>query len=261
MKKIRKAMVVYYTRYYAAFLKVEKALRKVGIKYSKAKRENEIAIRRLIEKADAVIVVGGDGTLLRASHFIEKKPVLHVSSARNAHEAFFSRATGKDSEKKLRLLMLGKYKLLPLMRLEAWLNGKRLPYKALNEVFAGGRKAYHTVRYELAVGKKKEEQKSSGVIISTPAGSNAWGKSAGGIKLKLTDRKIAYVAREPYYGRLTKPRLTKGVADGNSRIVVKSKMRQGGIVVIDSYKKEFNFNNGDALVVKAAKQPLNLISF
>ncbi len=261
MKKIRKVLVVYYAKYRAALLKVHRAILKLGLSHSVARRENEAAIRRLIGKADAVIVVGGDGTLLRASHFIEGKPVLHISSTRDAHEAFFSRATGKDAPQKLKRLMQGKYKILPLMRLEEWLDGKKLPFKALNEVFIGGKKAYQTVRYELKVGGRTEEQKSSGVIVSTPAGSSAWGKSAGGMRLKLTDGKIAYVVREPYFGRLTKPRLTKGIIGASGSLKIKSNIWQGGIVVIDSYKKEFPFKEGSTLIVKASRQPLNLVYF
>ncbi|MBI2549570.1 NAD(+)/NADH kinase [Candidatus Woesearchaeota archaeon] len=263
MKKIRKVLVVYYTRNYGTLAKVKKALQKNKITASYVKRENESAIKRLVGKADAVIVVGGDGTLLRASHFVEHTPVLHVSSSIKMNEAFFSRATDKDAGRKIVLLAKGRYRIIPLMRLEASINGKRIPYKALNEVYAGSKEPYHVARYTLAVGNRREEQKSSGVLIATPAGSYAWVRSAGGKKLPLTVRKIEYVVREPYAGRLAKPKLTKGVVSGNQSITAVSKIweKHRGIVVIDSYKKNFDFSNGDKLLVKAAKQPLNLIGF
>ena len=262
-KEIRKALVVYYTRNYGTLAKVKKALQKNQIAASYVKRENESTIKRLVRNSDAVIVVGGDGTLLRASHFVEETPVLHISSSSKMNEAFFSRATDKDAERKIRLLVRGRYKITPLMRLEASINGKRLPYKALNEVYAGSKEPYHVARYTLAIGNRREEQKSSGVLIATPAGSYAWARSAGGQKLPLTAKKIEYVVREPYAGRLTKSKLTKGVIGGNQGITAVSKIweKHRGIVVIDSYKKNFEFNNGDRLLVKAAKQPLNLISF
>lgn len=261
MKKISKVLVVYYTKYYEAFVKVEKALKKLKFTYWKANREDEAAIKKRITDADALIVVGGDGTLLRAAHFIQEKPVLHISSSRKVHEAFFARTTGTEAFQRLRQLKQGKYKTIKLMRLEAWLNGKKLPYKALNEVFAGGSRAYHTVRYDLSANGRREEQKSSGVIISTPAGSNAWGKSAGGKALPLTAKKVSYVVREPYFGRLTRPKLLVGSVNVDGKITVKSKIWQGGIVVIDSYKKEFAFNKGSVLIVRASRQPLNLVYF
>lgn len=263
MKKIRKALVVYYTRNYGTLSAVKKALEKSGVAASYVKRENESAIRKGIGKADAVIVVGGDGTLLRASHFIGDTAVLHISSSAGKNEAFFARATSNDAGSKIRLLAAGKYKTTKLMRLEAILNGKKLPFKALNEVYAGSEETYHVARYTLIIGGRKEEQKSSGVLIATPAGSYAWARSAGGRTLPLTAKKIEYVVREPYFGKLTKPKLTKGILGSSQSVTIISNIweRHRGVVVIDSYKKEFAFNNGDRLVVRAAKQPLNLVCF
>jgi len=263
MKPIKKVLVVYYTENYGTLASVRKALHKNGIAASYAKRENDSAIKRLIKNIDAVIVVGGDGTLLKASHFIGKAPTILISSSNNINEAFFSGTTNTGIGTKIRLLAEGKYWIEPLLRLEAKLNGKKLPFKALNEVFVGSEEPYHTARYTLMVNGKREEQKSSGVIISTPAGSHAWARSAGGTILPLTARKIEYIVREPYFGKLTKPRLLKGVLNANGKITVISNIweRHNGVIVIDSYKKEFRFNNGDRLVVKAAKQDLNLITF
>ncbi|MBI3036273.1 NAD(+)/NADH kinase [Candidatus Woesearchaeota archaeon] len=263
MKKVKKALVVYYARNYGTLNVVKKALQKNKIAASYIKRESESAIKKAALKADCAVVVGGDGTLLRASHLIESTPVLHVSSNLSINEAFFARATTKDISRKIKLLTKGKYKLLPLLRLEAEINGKKLPFKALNEVYAGSKEPYHTARYKLIIGNKTEEQKSSGILISTPAGSYAWARSAGGRTLSLTAKKMQFVVREPYVGRLTKPKMTKGVLSSSQSITVISNIweRHKGIVVVDSYKKNFGFNNGDKLLVKAAKQPLNLMGF
>ena len=115
----------------------------------------------------------------------------------------------------------------------------------------------------LVIGGKKEEQKSSGILIATPAGSYAWAKSAGGKTLPLTAKKIEYVVREPYIGRLTKPKMTNGILGSSQSITLISNIweKHNGVVVIDSYKKEFEFKNGDKLVARAAKQPLNFICF
>ena len=258
MKPVKKVLVVYFNNYYDTFLKAKKALEKSMQVYA-ANRENEALIRKMIEKVDAVLVVGGDGTLLRISHFVEETPVLHISSGTNKHEAFYSRASGKDIARKTILLTEGKYKVTPLTRIEATINGKKMPYKALNEIFAGGKKPYHTARYVLAVGKRKEEQKSSGIIISTPTGSYAWARSAGGKLLPQHAKKMQFIVREPYTGRIAKPKMTRGITSGPVTVI--SKMWHSGIVVVDSYYKEFPFDKGSKLVVKIAKQPLNLISF
>ena len=209
---------------------------------------------------DFVIAVGGDGTLLKAAQLVANTPVLHVISNVKVNESFFGRATADDFEKKLRQLISGNFKLLKLLRLESSINGKKLPFLALNEVFIGSKLPYHTARYELAVKDKKEEQKSSGVIIATPAGSYAWAKSAGVKPLPLTAQKFLFVVREPYFGRLTKPKLLCGVLNKNESIGVTSHINQG-IVAIDSKPKHFSFNEGSKLVVKPSKQHLRLVSW
>lgn len=264
MKPIKKALVVYYSQNYGTLPAVKRELRRNGISASYAQRENNAAIKMLVKEGiDAVIVVGGDGTLLKASHFIEDTPAVLVSSGVRINEAYFGGITKSDMCRKLKLLAEGKYRITPLMRLEASVNGRKLPFKALNEVFAGSEEPYHTARYTIKVNGKSEEQKSSGVIIATPAGSHSWAKSSGGNVVPRTARKIVYVVREPYIGRLTKPTMLKGILEPGKKVTLVSNIweKHRGIVVIDSYKKEFGFNNGDRLVVKAAKQDLNMIEF
>ena len=256
-------MVVYYKRNYGTLIKVKKAVLRNGIAATYVVRENEIGIKRHVSHVDAVVVVGGDGTLLRASHFVEETPILHISSSVHKNEAFFARASPADIDKKLKLIREGKYMITPLMRLGATLNNRKLPFNALNEIYVGSAEPYHVARYRLTIGGKTEEQKSSGIIISTPAGSYAWARSAGGRTLPLTGRKIQYVVREPYIGRLTKPKMLKGVLGHSGKLTLVSSIweKHRGVVVIDSYRREFEFDKGSRLVVKAAKQPLNLISF
>jgi NAD kinase len=263
MKKIEKIVVVYYARNYGTLAKVKKVLKDNKLSVSYVKRENESVIRKLSVKVDVVVVVGGDGTFLKAAHNVEKTPVLHISSDYTKNEGFFARATNKDMKRKIGLLVSGKYKTMPLMRLDALINGKKIPFSALNEVYVGTQKAYHTAKYVLVVGKKREEQKSSGVLISTPCGSTAWIKSSGGRKLSIKDKRIQYVVREPYTGRLTRPKMIRGIVSGSGNVKVVSEIwnDQKGVVVIDSSTKEFSFNKGSALVVNVSKQPLNLIYF
>jgi NAD kinase len=263
MKPIRKVLVVYYTKNYGMLPLVRQSIKKYGISADFSVRENGKSIKKYLKSKNAVIVVGGDGTLLRAAHFVVNTPVLHISSNTEINEGFFSRATNKDFDSKIKLIAKGKYKIIQLMRLEASINGKKLPFPALNEVYAGSEETYHTSMYLLMIGNNREAQKSSGIIISTPSGSHGWSKSAGGKAISITEKKICFVVREPYCGRLSSPKLTSGFVNSSQKIRIISEIRplQRGIVVIDSYDQKFEFSNKDNLLVKASKQPLNLISF
>jgi NAD kinase len=260
MKKsaVKNVLVTYYVHNYRSLQKVEDCLKKHKIKYVAVKRRSLKA--SLFEKRDLIISVGGDGTFLRAAHFSLSTPILCVSSDTNINEGHFAQASREDFEKKFRMLLKGKYKIRSLMRLQPTINKKTKLPLALNEVFVGSKRPYHTSRYTIQIGKKREFQKSSGVLVSTPAGSTAWSRSAGGKKLPLDSKSYYYVVREPYFGRLTQPKLTKGVL-GEKKVVKIISDIYDGIVVIDSQSKEHNLLCGDVLEIRKSKHPLKAVVF
>ncbi len=255
--KIRKAIVVYHPRNYGALAAAEKALKKHGVNYRKVSRSK--LSRNAIKGHDLVIVIGGDGTFLTTAHHVGKTPVFAVCSDFRLNEGFFARACKPDFSEKLGMLLKGKYKIAKLLRLETRINGKKLPWLAVNEVFIGSGKPYYTAIYRLKAGGKEELQKSSGVLIATPAGSNAWAKSAHGYRLPMTQEKFEYVVREPYTGRLTKPKLLKGILNKKQKVEIKSETMKG-IIAIDS-GREFRIRKGDKIEVAASKEYLNLVEF
>ncbi|MFH1125579.1 MAG: NAD(+)/NADH kinase, partial [Candidatus Altiarchaeota archaeon] len=209
---------------------------------------------------DLIIVVGGDGTFLRTAHLVDKTPVFMVSSDVRYNEAFYGRATRNDVGKKIKMILEGRFKITKLTRLEARINGKRLPMLAVNEFFMGNRHPHHTSRYIIRIKGKKEFQKSSGVIITTHSGSYGWAKSAAKKKLVVQKNSFGYAVREPYIGRLTKSKMIQGVLHPKERIEMES-LTHSGVVVVDSSYSEFRFVDGDKLEVKVSTHPLNFVEF
>ncbi|MFH0978366.1 MAG: NAD(+)/NADH kinase [Candidatus Woesearchaeota archaeon] len=213
--------------------------------------------QRFFKGNDLVIVVGGDGTLLRTSHFVkDKTPVLGVNCNVKVNEGFFMRANRDNFAGRLLRILKGKNRLLKLHRLEVTLNNKLLPELALNDVFLGDHKSYHVARYWL----DNEYQKSSGVIVSTAAGSYSWYKSAGGKPLALGSSKFAFKVREPYTGRLFRPRKLSGILNPGQRLTVRSDIFDG-LIVFDSVSQEYKFCCSDTAVIKLSKKPLLLVEF
>ena len=256
--KLTKVLVAYFEKNYNTLESVSETLKKNRISFRCVKREK--LQRKDLRKTDLVITVGGDGTFLRTAHQISDTPVLAVSSGARYNEAFFSRASKENFPGKIKRILGGEFRMKKLTRLEASINGKRLPIMAINEVFAGNRTPYHTSRYELNVRGKKEFQKSSGVLIATKAGSSGWAKSAAKKKLAIPRGGFGYAVREPYFGRLTNPTLLHGCLSSGEKIRIKSRDYQG-MVVMDSYEREFTFLEGDVLEIGVSGKPLNLIEF
>ncbi|MCX6709550.1 MAG: NAD(+)/NADH kinase [Candidatus Woesearchaeota archaeon] len=186
-------------------------LKKRDFNYSFVPRKS---ISNLKEKAfsgfDLVLTLGGDGTFLSSAHFNRSLPVLGINLNPSEKEGFFTRSRMKNIDSDIENLICGRFHILNLLRLEARINQKTLPELALNDIFFGAEKAYHACRYVISMDGKSEEQRSSGIIASTPAGSNAWLLSAGGKRLPLSSHKIQFLVREPYSGRLTKPKIRAG---------------------------------------------------
>ncbi|MBW2975871.1 NAD(+)/NADH kinase [Candidatus Woesearchaeota archaeon] len=218
--------------------------------------------KKLFKNRDLVIAVGGDGTFLRASHFIfDRTPVFGVNSDPKHKEGFFMASEKDDFEAKLKKILSGNCKAKKLQRLEARINNKTVPELALNEFYIASKKPYHTAVYTLDISGRRERQKSSGILVSAAAGSRAWIKSAGGKILPLESDKFEYLVREPYCGRVSiKCGLVNGILRKNENISAVFEFGKG-ILIADSLSKEYAFKAGQKVTVRLSKKPLYYISF
>ena len=239
---------------------VEKTLKKYKVGYAVSEREK--LNKRLFRNKNLVIAVGGDGTFLRTSHFIfDKTPILGVNSDPKSKEGFFMAATRKDFSIKFSKIANNQFKIKKLNRLEAYLKNKKIPELALNEFYISSQKEYHTARYYITIMGKKERQKSSGIIISTAAGSYAWMKSAGGKQLPLNSDKFEYIVREPYCGRISaKCGLVNGILGKDKKIIIEFELSDG-ILIADSLSVEHIFKAKEGVTVKMSNKPLHSVSF
>src|SRR3989344_566808 len=239
---------------------VKCTLKKYKISYEAAHRGKPS--KKLFQNKDLAIAVGGDGTFLKASHFIfDKTPMLGVNSDPRYKEGFFMVANKKDFERKFKKVLSNNYEIKKFQRLEAYVNNKKVPELALNEFYVASEKPYHTAIYFLHVKGEKERQKSSGVLISTAAGSNAWTKSAGGKILPLESAKFQYLVREPYHGRASaKCCLINGILNKNEKIEIVFELGNG-VLIADSLSEEHKFKVRQKVTVKMSKKPLHAVSF
>ena len=239
---------------------VKAALKKHKIKLVISGRDSLKS--KLFKNIDLAIAIGGDGTFLRASHFIfGKMPLFGVNSDPKFKEGFFMAASRKDFEEKLNRILNGDYKIRELSRLEGHISGKKVPELALNEFYISSEKEYRTARYYISINGRKERQKSSGVIISTAAGSNAWMKSAGGRILPIDSSKFEYLVREPYCGKISaKCILVNGILDKSDKVEIEFEFGNG-ILIADSLSSEHKFRAGQNIIVKASEKPLHSVLF
>ncbi|MBI2658161.1 NAD(+)/NADH kinase [Candidatus Woesearchaeota archaeon] len=237
--------------------RIKGAVKKHSVSYSLANRDR--MDKGLFAGKDIVIAAGGDGTFLRAAQFTGSQLLLGVNADVKDKEGFFMKADKNNFEAKLAEIMDGNFRTIKLPRLEARLNGKKIEALALNEFFIGSRKAYHAAKYTIEISKRKERQKSSGIIISTPAGSNAWAKGCCGKTMPLGSEGYQFVVREPYEGQVFKNyKFRYGILKNSQKIRIVSEMLDG-ILIADSVGKEYGFRNGSIAEIGLSKKHLNAV--
>lgn len=203
------------------------ALRQLSVEFDLAYR----ADLKVTKRYHLVVSVGGDGTFLQAARSVTRTPLLGVNSDPQRSEAVFCAATRRTFPRLMRLALKGRLPELRLCRLQVRLNGRRLPQRALNDVLVVHDDPATMSRYRLRIGAREETQKSSGLWVSTAAGSSSAVLAAGGVRLPWGAKRFQYRPREIYRGRLSRCRLRGGVLPPGTAVQVTWLMRRGSAFV------------------------------
>lgn len=244
--------------HYRTLAAVEAALRRRRLGFSRLSVDAiDVAGRRLLAQAALVISVGGDGTLLSASHDVGDGALLGVNSSPRDSVGHFCVARRANIEEWLRGIEAGRLRPRAVARLAVSLDGRPLRQPVLNDVLIAHDHPAATSRYRLTVGRRTEEHRSSGLWISTAAGSTAGIRSAGGRVMPFGSRRMQFRVRELYRepGRLY--RLSEGFVAADGRLVVESKMDAGWLFV-DGARTAHRFLFGTRAEVRIADRPLRL---
>ena len=131
----------------------------------------------IYEGCDAVIILGGDGTMLQAAEPCGKRaiPVMGINLGK---VGFMTEVEKEDMESACERLLDDDFAVEERMMMEVTLCGKT--YVALNDLVISKPDAQMVATELYAGGDKVSEYMSDGLIISTPTGSTGYSLSAGG---------------------------------------------------------------------------------
>ncbi len=135
------------------------------------------------KEADLIIVLGGDGTILRVARELEwsATPILGVNLG---NLGFLTSVRGDTLQAPVRAILQGKYEVSERQTLQTALfrAGKRqVAHRALNDVVISRGAFSRIVRLRLSVdGELLTEYVCDGMIFATATGSTAYSLSAGG---------------------------------------------------------------------------------
>ena len=203
---------------------------------------------------DMAIILGGDGTLLRAQS--KMKDDIPIFGINMGTVGFLTEIEVNDTFKALNDIMRGEYYKEKRTRLTV--SHENHNFKAMNEVVIMTDKPAKMLHFQILVdGEIIEDVRADGLIISTPSGSTAYSMSAGG---PIVDPKVGGFIINPIcpYKIGARP----FVVSDNSEITVKLlKKGKNAVFVMDGqmneeakYEEEIKFRKSekDALFIRTS---------
>ena len=215
----------------------------------------------MVEQADVLLVLGGDGTLLSAAHTpqIENVPILAINIGTLG---FLTDASLDELYPTLSALLIGAYRIEHRMMLEvvvdrqAQADQNPQPFRAfaLNDVVI----RHYTRLIELDAyvdGELFIPYNADGLIIATPSGSTGYSLSCAGTIISPQLEAILLTPIAPH--SLT---VRPFIADGNAEITVKMRAAYQNVdVFVDGQRETHSLTAGAVIKVERAERTIQLI--
>lgn len=239
--------------HYRSLDEVLRVLRESGVNFESKYRGDVDTIEH-----DLVVSVGGDGMVLDLSHKLSSQPILAVNSDPAMSVGYFCAGDAAEFGELFERTQTGAWTPISLYRFGVNIDGERVGCPILNDILVAHENPAAVTSYVITVGEADPEpQKSSGIWISTPAGSTAAIRSAGGYVLPLDSTRIQYLVREPCPPTVGLYRHIKGIRRMSAGFEVTSKMPQGR-VYLDGPHLFAEFGVGRVLTLDDNVPPLRI---
>ena len=229
-----------------------------GIDHWAAPAADRDALHRELPNTEALVVLGGDGTFLRAARAVieDDVPLLGINVGK---VGFLSKVEAEGLERVLGFLRDGRYTIEPRMALEGHIlrggtkvDGERL--LALNDVVIARGSLARVVRLDTSIDSSHLASfVADGLVVSTPTGSTGYSFSAGGPILGPTARNLVVT---PIAGYLTTIRSVVVGAEAVVRCRVVD--AHEALVSIDG-REDIPLAVGDVVEIRAIERPVRLI--
>ena len=221
----------------------------------------EDANKQVLDVYDLILVLGGDNSFTKISHYIHNTPVLGINSDPDRSVGCLTRwaiRTDQDVYDLAEKLDFNEFIIEQWPRLEAVIDGKIIT-PATSEYFLGESLRKNMSRHVLVFRGQEVEQKCSGLIVATGAGSTGWYNSSmrSMTKWKPTDKLARFVATE-LYKRDAQAGITSGPIQDGEELKVYSLNDSDGRISIDSWE-EYPFPRGAEARIYLGK-PLQIVS-
>lgn len=219
--------------------------------------DTPISRTEVVQQADVMLVLGGDGTLLSAAHTpkIENVPILAINIGTLG---FLTDASLDELYPTLESLLTGDYRIEHRMMLEVVVDSQGFPEPfrafALNDVVI----RHYTRLIELDAyidGELFIPYNADGLIIATPSGSTGYSLSCAGTIVEPQLEAILLTPIAPH--SLT---VRPFIAHGEAEITVKMRAAYQSVdVFVDGQRETHSLTAGAVIKVEKAERTIQLI--
>ena len=236
--------------------------------------DRELVPTFLFAPGDVVVAVGQDGLVANIAKYAGAQPVVAVNPDPGRFDGILLPFGPHQAGAAIGRVVAGTARIRSITLAEARLaDGQRL--LGFNDLFVGAR-SHVSARYTLRAAARAETQSSSGVLISTGAGSTGWlssmfnmatglaaftGGAAGApMQLGWEDPRLVFVVREPFASKHSACSLVAGVVAPGEALELASLMPSGGVIFSDGVEADaLAFNAGATVRIGAAAQRTRLV--
>lgn len=265
-----------HTRYSAAVAAVQRALPR-GLKTHVIERG--FLPNYVFGESDLVVTVGADGLVVNTAKYTNAQPILAVNPDPQRVDGILIPFSVAEAGEAVARAVAGRAAQRAVTMAQAALGDGQVLY-AFNDLFIGPR-THVSARYRLEYAGQAEDQSSSGLIVSTGAGSTGWLQSvvtgavrvAAGItgtelappapesyRLPWEADELYFTVREPFTSRTSAATLVFGKLTPRRPLVLRSYMPEHGVIFSDGVEQDYlSFNAGAVVTVSVAARKAHLV--
>jgi NAD kinase len=226
------------------------------------------------QKEDLVVTLGQDGLVANTAKYAGVQPIVAVNPEPSRFDGILLPFLPDQARAAVTHVLDGKAKAREVTLASVALgDGQRL--LAFNDLFIGAR-SHVSALYRISCGDRSEVQSSSGVLVSTGAGSTGWvssvfnmasgiagfcgGKPLQGVQMPWEDPRLLYIVREPFLSRHSQIGIVAGMLAAGKQLHLESLMPSGGAIFSDGIEADYlDFNSGAVATAAAAERKAHLV--
>lgn len=223
-----------------------------------------------------IVVIGQDGLVANTAKYVGEVPIVGVNPDPARFDGVLLPYRLEGARQAVAQVLNQQARMTAVTLAQATLHdGQKL--LAFNDLFIGAQ-SHVSARYDLTVGGRSEPQSSSGLLVSTGAGSTGWMSSvfnmARGVaascgqrldearqpRLRWDEAALLWAVREPFRSQRSGISLAAGRLPAGEELVVESRMASGGVIFSDGVEADFlPFNGGTIARIGIAAQRARLV--